>query len=91
MQPAEFHQLLIIQLEQDNKKIEEKKKLDTIELVSIGVGSAVILGLFGSIALEAAALKHKLKVRRNSKSNNQTKTISAIDAKWNKVEVPIKR
>ena len=65
--------------------------MDTIELVSIGLGSAVILGLFGSIALEATALKHKLKVRKSSKSNNQTKTISAIDAKWNKVEVPMKR
>jgi hypothetical protein len=79
-------------LEQDNKKIEEKiEKLDTIELVSIGLGSAVIFGLFSSIALETTALKHKLKGRRNSKSNHQTKTIFAIDAKWNKVEVPIKR
>ena len=65
-------------------------ELDTIEVISIALGCAVIFGLFGSIALEAS-LKQKLKGRKNSNSINQTKTISAIDAKWNKVEVPIKR
>jgi hypothetical protein len=50
----------------------------------------LFFGLFGSIALESS-LKQKLKGRENSNSNNQTKTISAIDAKWNKLEVPIKR
>jgi hypothetical protein len=64
--------------------------LDTVEVISIALGIAVIFGLFGSIALESS-LKQKLKGRENSNSNNQTKTISAIDSKWNKLEVSIKR
>ncbi len=55
--------------------------VDLIELVSIIAGSAVLLGLIASIAVD--------RIRAKS-SGRREKAIIAVDAKWNKVRVPVR-
>lgn len=51
--------------------------MDWIELVSVTAGSAILLALIGSVALEG------IKGRKE-------KTIAAIDSGWNRLKVPIR-
>jgi hypothetical protein len=62
--------------------------MDLIELLSVTAGSVIILAIIGSIALEGIK-QQKMRGKIDGK-NNALKTISAIDANWNKVKVPVK-
>jgi hypothetical protein len=55
--------------------------VDLIELVSITAGSVILLGLIASIAVDG--IRSKLSGRRE-------RAILAVDARWNRVKVPLK-
>ncbi|HEX7032368.1 MAG TPA: hypothetical protein VF172_05155 [Nitrososphaera sp.] len=55
--------------------------MDSIEVVSITAGSAMLLGLIASIAVDRI---------RDKISGHEERAITAMDSKWNKVKVPVK-
>ena len=59
--------------------------MDLIEIGSITIGSIIILAIIGSITFEG--IRRRNRIRKNN--NQPSKTISAIDAEWNKVEVSL--
>ena len=66
--------------------------MDLIEIGSITIGSIIILAIIGSIAFEGIrGRRHNRISKDNNNNNNQpSKTISAIDANWNKVKIQVK-
>ena len=61
--------------------------MDLIELLSVTAGSTIILTIIGSIALEGIKQRMRSKI---AGKNNALRTISAIDANWNKIKVLVK-
>lgn len=57
--------------------------MDLIEIGSITIGSIIILAIIGSIAFEGIRRRHN-RITKNNNSKHPSKTISAIDANWNK-------
>ncbi|HXG05950.1 MAG TPA: hypothetical protein VNI77_01320 [Nitrososphaera sp.] len=55
--------------------------VNSIELVSITAGSAILLGLIASIAVDSI---------REKMGGRGERAITAMDSKWNKVRVPVK-
>lgn len=63
--------------------------MDLIEIGSITIGSIIILAIIGSIAFEGIRRRRNRIRKNNNNSKHPSKTISAIDAEWNKVEVSL--
>ncbi len=54
--------------------------MDIVDMVSVIVASAILLGLMGSIALNG--IKHGFK-------GTNERFVSAVDRRWNRLRVPI--
>ena len=54
--------------------------MNIVDMVSVIVASAILLGLMGSIALDG--VKHRFK-------GTNERVVSAVDHRWNRLRVPL--